>query len=320
MNDFNKQLVFVVGSGRSGTTLLRNILDFHNEVAVVPELHFFDVILSQKKLYKNLNNLHNKEKLINDIIKTINFSGDPYYRQKHFDYDLLRSKLFLCDSYKSLFIELSLFLSSKKCFNVLIEKTPIDVFFIDQIFKYFPKAKLIHILRDGREFCASSHKRRWGNIYNLMALWRESIRAVRIAQRRYIGKNNDIFEIKYEDLVKNTKDSISELFSFLGIKDVDDGFTDQVGKLQSFSSFFSGKKGVYQSEHFTQYFSLNSQKMINCLLKKDLANLGYPAENEGFFILDKIHLFLETLKLRINFWSRRIGYYHLYKKLKKYLL
>ncbi len=319
MNDFNKQLIFIVGSGRSGTTFLRNILDLHERIAIVPELHFFDSVYSQRGLYRNLNDLHIKKKIINQIIGTINISGDPYYQQINIDYDLLKSKLLYCNNYQDLFIKLSLFLASKKNFDILTEKTPADIFFIDQIFSYFPKAKLIHIFRDGREVCASSHKRGWGNIYNLMALWKESIRAVEIAKRKYPHKRSDIFEVKYEDLVNNTKEALTNLFAFLGLA-IDDNFMERLKDLPSFSSFFENKKGIYKSRHFTNYFSPSDQKMINSLLENELNNLDYDTpKHSSLFILDRIRLFLEVVKFKINFWSRRIGCYHLYKKIRRFV-
>jgi hypothetical protein len=40
--------VFVVGKGRSGTTLVRAMLTAHPEMAIPPETHFFIVRMSKR--------------------------------------------------------------------------------------------------------------------------------------------------------------------------------------------------------------------------------------------------------------------------------
>jgi len=63
-----QKIVFIVGSGRSGTTLLRNILDIHPDIGVSPELRFFDLALSNKSKIKDLAEIKNREIIIKGLL------------------------------------------------------------------------------------------------------------------------------------------------------------------------------------------------------------------------------------------------------------
>ena len=157
-NKNNMQIVFVVGSGRSGTTLLRNILQHHAEIGVTPELQFFSRIISDRKRFGNLINIEAREKLIEHAFKKISQSNDPLWKLVKVDFDSLKEHLLQCSTYKEMFLALAKFTCPKTSPRILIEKSPPHIFYLEQIIDLFPECKIIHMLRDGREFCASAKK------------------------------------------------------------------------------------------------------------------------------------------------------------------
>jgi len=91
------------------------------------------------------------------------------------------------------------------------EKTPRNIRFIDSILKEFKnKVKIIHIVRDGRDVITSIHPQtneyhidinRWINDVSCGLNWKDS---------------DNVFLVKYEELVNNHKETIVEILRFLG--------------------------------------------------------------------------------------------------------
>jgi len=65
------RLVFIVGSGRCGTTLLKNILNRHPDIGVVPELQFFKLVMAKHKKFRNLKDKKQREVIVDKIIHTV---------------------------------------------------------------------------------------------------------------------------------------------------------------------------------------------------------------------------------------------------------
>jgi len=118
----SSSFVFIVGSPRSGTTLLQNLLNHHPQIAEWYEPYylwekFFPV--PESDIWDN-NYLTKKN--INRISTEFNL-----YRKK-----------------------------TKR--PIIVDKTPTNSFNIDIISKIFPEAKFIHIIRDGRDATLSIQK------------------------------------------------------------------------------------------------------------------------------------------------------------------
>jgi len=115
-------VVFIVGSPRSGTTLLENILGCHPQIAEWYEPYY---------VWERYLSCHE-----NDILQP----RDPTEKAKRF----------IRNEYK-IFGE-----KSKK--NLVLDKTPTHVFNLPIIHAVFPDARWIHIVRDGRDVTLSIRK------------------------------------------------------------------------------------------------------------------------------------------------------------------
>lgn len=91
----------------------------------------------------------------------------------------------------------------------IIEKTPEHIYCIDKIFKIFPNANIICMVRDGRDV-ACSHKHR-NTIQFGMQSWVEAS----IAIRPYLHHRN-IKIIKLEELVANPVTTLTQALKFTG--------------------------------------------------------------------------------------------------------
>ena len=94
----------------------------------------------------------------------------------------------------------------------IVEKTPRHVADIGRIFKIFPNAKIIAMVRDGRDVAVSMRKRGF-DLSKGMGRW--TLACQRIEQ----FKNDErVMAIRYEDLVTEQVKTLDTIFEFLGEK------------------------------------------------------------------------------------------------------
>lgn len=209
----------VVGSPRSGTTLLRLMLDAHSELAIPPETGF--LTLGQQLAGTG-------DKLRENFFQAIVNYGEPI--PSWADFGISKEDFWSA-------------LSSIKPFNVAEgfrtfyrlyatqrkkhrwgDKTPIYCKHIDTIRQVLPEARFIHIIRDGRD-AALSLRHLWFSpgweIETQASYWRDCVVA---ARRAGIG-HADYMEIRYEDLVLNTREVLERVCAHIDL-----GFEDTMLK------------------------------------------------------------------------------------------
>ena len=98
-----------------------------------------------------------------------------------------------------------------------IEKTPYYALRIPDLLELFPKARIIHMSRDGRDVALSLNKSKHGpkNGYMSAKLWQKTIHAARQA-RELVGPAN-FHELRYEDLLEDPVGTFSSLIEFLNM-------------------------------------------------------------------------------------------------------
>jgi hypothetical protein len=172
---------FVVGVGRSGTTLLRLMLDAHPALAIGPETQF-------------VADLIHLDDPIGAIIGSRTW-GDFGLDQDEFarraaDRDLAG----ILRAFYSLYAESQ----GKPRWG---EKTPGYVRNMDSIATVLPEARFVHLVRDGRDVALSRRKRGMGAdkpMAKTATLWRRRIEDARDQARKLDGR---YLELRYEDLV-----------------------------------------------------------------------------------------------------------------------
>ena len=100
-----------------------------------------------------------------------------------------------------------------------IEKTPRHIRCIDRIMKWCPEAKIIIILRDGRDV-ACSIQGRTGSLEKGVTKW---IQANQMGEHYWDHAN--VYVLKYEDIITDFKKTITGVLNFLG-EDYEEGIKD----------------------------------------------------------------------------------------------
>ena len=117
-----------------------------------------------------------------------------------------------------------------------VEKTPRHILHIGKILRWSPKAKIILLVRDGRDV-AYSLKQRHGDLKRGIHRWMSD----NAAGKKY-WKHPRVYVIRYEDIISNFEHSISELLKFLGENE------DSVHSMKNFTTLRSyGIQATHQT-------------------------------------------------------------------------
>lgn len=203
---------FVVGCGRSGTTLLRAILDSHPDMAVPAETRFVVTLLARRRRYE-----------AGDGFDTSRFIGDLERRgglgQLQLPADEVRRSLAgdpppdTPGALRRVF-ELHARLKSKSRYG---NKTPVHVLSLPVISAAFPESRILHVIRDGRDVALSYLDTDLGpvTVEGCAARW------VRwVGRGRAAGRELDPIryrEVRYEALVEEPEATVREVCEYVGL-------------------------------------------------------------------------------------------------------
>jgi hypothetical protein len=205
----------IVGAPRSGTTLLRFMLDSHPELAIPPETGFLVLGATLKGRRDEL-----REKFFHALV---NYPADaPAWLDFGIPKEVFRAALAEIPSFTvaegfRTFYRLYAARFDKPRWG---EKTPLYCKSLDEIRKVLPEARFIHIIRDGRD-AALSLRRMWFSpgweIETQAAYWRDCVLA---ARRAGLGRP-DYIEVRYESLILETRETLKQICAFIEL-DYDD--------------------------------------------------------------------------------------------------
>lgn len=203
--------IFIFGSARSGTSLLSRIVGAHPRIAIPFESHLYNTFYPWLKFYGDLNLAKNRERLVDDILSTEvmrDWMPRPE-RQKILE----RIERFDFHGIVDALMNTWTHAQGKQRWG---EKTPWHVFYWSEILEAFPNAKIIHIVRDGRDAALSWKQARFGpkHIYLLAKRWVHYLDL--IEQMRTVVDPNAFFELRYEDLLANPEALARQICHFLG--------------------------------------------------------------------------------------------------------
>jgi hypothetical protein len=201
--------IFIVGTPRSGTTLLRVLLNRHPELAICDESHYFYYVYTRRKAFGNLSDPKNRKLLIDRYLAIYRI------RRLGFDHNNLASYLMQYgDSYPNFFKALLEYYASQLKKSRCGEKTPHHALFIDVLLEWFPECRLIHLVRDPRGVVASLMRMPWGS-KSIATNARSWVHYVRTAERA--SHNPNFLRIYYEDLILKPDETLGQICEFTNL-------------------------------------------------------------------------------------------------------
>lgn len=208
--------IFVVGANRSGTTLVRLILNAHSRIAIPDELTYFGPSIAGVPVAQwrspSLSSAA-YEAFVDDFLET---SCAPFLNdldRKHLRSTILSQPPNLRTPYQTV-LRAWAHHHGKARWG---EKTPGNLFYVDHILDMFPDARFVYVVRDPRAGVASMQKVSFfpdDVVFNALSRrkhWRAGHqyleRAVPAAQR---------LTLRYEDLVQEPERYVRQLCTFVG--------------------------------------------------------------------------------------------------------
>lgn len=207
--DMVKQF-FIFSPGRSGSSLLSRMLNQHPNIAVPYESHLMNTFYPLIKYYGSLSEPSNLERLIEDILKTdVMNDWHPKLSKKDILNELKQYE------FGSLFDAILSSWAKKTNKKIWGEKTPHHLYYWKELNDMFPKAKFIHLIRDGRDVASSFIKARFGpkTVFKAAHHWNNYIN--KFCELSSELNKDRILNIRYEDLLDNPEKTLSKLCDFL---------------------------------------------------------------------------------------------------------
>lgn len=204
---------FVIGPGRSGTTLLGNLLNRSSQIYIAHETKYFQQVWSQRHLLRFVPRRRRIPLVVDHVISS-EYPADPPTFRSHRDEFI--TALRDVESLEAGFLALLRTLSDRP---VLGEKTPWHTFFVEQIDRVASDARFVAITRDAPATVAST-------------LGREGFRRVDSLTRciaRWIFMNRELLRVRealpddrlqlvrFEDLVREPEAVLGEVCAFLDV-------------------------------------------------------------------------------------------------------
>lgn len=202
----------VVGSPRSGTTLLRFMLDSHPELAIPPETGFLPL---GSRLRGRGDRLRERFfQAVTSFPRTAPAWSDFEIPTEAFWQALLQITPFTVTAGFRTFYRLYAARFGKPRWG---DKTPLYCLAIDSIREVLPEARFVHLIRDGRD-AALSLRHLWfspgSEIETQAAYWRRCITAARGAG---LGRP-DYVELRYEDLILRPRETLERICPLLDLR------------------------------------------------------------------------------------------------------
>ncbi|MCG8425793.1 MAG: sulfotransferase [Chromatiales bacterium] len=227
-------MIFVTGASRSGTSMLARLLGEHKEILALQETHYFGDLCDPDEA-KALKSDEQLEQLSAILLARQNrglWDSKPNASEQQQARQLVSSLPSNARSAGEVFSATLNHLATASGKSIGLEQTPRNIFYAEQLLALYPKARIVHIVRDPRAVLASQRNRwrmrqlgaghipsfemlrTWVNYHpvTMSKLWSEANQqALRLLHRKHF------LLVRFEDLVDAPQKEIQRICDFLDI-------------------------------------------------------------------------------------------------------
>lgn len=309
---FDKKLnsIMIIGTQRSGSNLLRVMLNQSNDISAPHPPHILNIFQPLFNRYKSTYVDSYPQKLAKDILELVN--KNPVGWDYHFnDADQLLSEV------KNI-TPISIF-EWIYCKYAQIKETKYwcckslqNIHFFDEFEKSGIHPKYLHIVRDGRDVALSMQKSLAGNkhIYHIAQQWKME-QGLALQIEKQVEKNRFI-SIFYEDLIEKPEVILHKICAFLNI-DFEETMLQYFNSTESIKTATAGKRWMNlkkpiiekNKEHYLDKSWYNELKIFESIAGKVLTQFNYalriPKGSKISFSREEIGSFnFENIRLKIE--------------------
>lgn len=214
MNDqlMKKKMVFILGRGRSGSTLLSSMLDVHPGMSFAPEGQFVMNLykkykgaeLSKKRRKEFLQDIWLEKRMLDWSLDVEALSTRVMDLPEKATFGDLCTQVYLCHAMAK----------GKPNPAYLGDKNPLYALFGREMLNVFPEAKFIHLVRDYRSNIVSYKNVRFDlhNSAGLAYRWNVYNKSIDEVSREYPDK---FILVRYEDIILDAEKELKRICDFL---------------------------------------------------------------------------------------------------------
>jgi hypothetical protein len=201
--------VFVAGPDRSGTTLMYALLASHPQLCMVRRTNMWRYFYER---YGDLGDAANLEKCLSDMLR--------YRRLRHLDPDAARIRREFASgprTYARLFALFHVHNAERATKPRWGDKSLHTEHFADHVFRAFPDARVVQMVRDPRDRYASvryRNGRQLSRVGPATGRWLRSARAATRGCKRYPGR---YLIVRYEDVVRDPEATMRRVCAFVDL-------------------------------------------------------------------------------------------------------
>ena len=197
---------FIVGAERSGTTLLRLMLDAHPDLAIPPETHFIE------RAAEACENVPDPRRAFIETVTSHRRWGDFRIDGEQLARKVEEIEPFDLGDALRAFYALYAEKFGKPRWG---DKTPLYVRRMELVHGLLPEVRFVHIIRDGRDVALSTKELWFGpdSVEEAAHKWRALIENA----RRQSKNLPHYLEVRYEDLVTDTESILRRICEFVDL-------------------------------------------------------------------------------------------------------
>ena len=266
--------IFIVGVPRSGTTLLRVLLDSHSQILALPETPWISGAYGGPLSLRQL---------------LLDLAEGPFGVARNVAGVERRHILGAGAQFLEQLLVPALKARGK---SVLAFKTPSDIPHLEFLVALLPDAHYIHITRDGRDVAMSQLSKKgsfflelkgyrrlsYANVFRRWMEWEKKARAV------LYGRDLKVLHLRYEDLVANPGKEMQRAMAFVGLP-FEPGMLDYAAQSHDFPEWEAGSTDVARRQTLSDSSvgkwrkGKLSLEVLHTLARheKYLVSLGYPS-------------------------------------------
>jgi hypothetical protein len=276
--------IFIVGANRSGTTLLRLLLNAHSEIAIPDEINYFYGFSASGVSYEHWTDAQ----LSADQYATFVDRFLETNRSKVSELDLKAIRTKILDAPQDF----------RRPYQVLLEewarhfgksrwgeKTPGNIYHSNILIEMFPDAQFIHVVRDPRAGVASMQRVPFfGNDVTLNALYRHKIMT---HGRDWLARavpSSQYIEVRYEDLVLAPVKTLARICTFIEVP-YEDGmlrFHEDANRFmvteaaENYNSAATRPISADRMRKWREHLTEHEVAIIERICEDEMHEFGYP--------------------------------------------
>ncbi|WP_347330104.1 sulfotransferase family protein [Marinimicrobium locisalis] len=292
--------LFIVGSPRSGTTLLSRIISSHPEFSTYnAETLLLNVC---KPKYGNIFRSGScRNRFLGDWFRSRQFI-ESHLQQSRFIEVLNSSK-----NYTELLINFLEAISLSQNKNRIVDSTPSHYLYMNRIKRRCPTAKFINLIRDGRDVAISQVKLGWcspplrysstsAKLHYSTVQWGE---VLKVSERGHTS--SDVLNLRYEDLVAHPTHYEKLISEFLLLEPGKMNIAIMKDQDSSNTAFRSPLSSGEKTTERWKRLDSKLQAEMSYGVEEDLIRNGYEVYNPRF----NLKLFLRYLTFKYHVHLKR---------------